>query len=86
MSASRYLRDVAVDVGVVFKDLLFDQVDKRPARVDLPARSAEHGKVLDRLFEVFGFVLVAERAELLDECRVLGRDGRAFYLFCIIIQ
>jgi hypothetical protein len=70
-----HIDDLVVKVAVIVQDELFDQLNKRPVGVDLPAESAEYGKIVDGFFKIVGIVPDVKGAELLQERGDRNRNG-----------
>jgi hypothetical protein len=67
-------------VAVIIQDQLFDQLDKRPVGIDLPAESAEYGKIVDGFFKIVRIVPDVKGAELLQEGGDWNRNGATLFL------
>lgn len=75
-----HIDDLVMKVAVIIQDQLFDQLDKRPVGIDLPAESAEHGKIVDGFFKIIRVVPDVKGAELLQEGRGWNGNGANLYL------
>jgi hypothetical protein len=82
--AQGHIDDLVVKVAVIIQDQLFDKFYQRPVGIDLPAESAEYGKIVDGFFKIVRIVPNVKGAELLQERGDRNRNGATLFFDSII--